>query len=210
MASDAAGCGSTVFFVFFVHEVLLLLALIMWCRGTAQMPAGGRERERDLGADSGSRAQTDNDELDDDTRFLYDIVAREHERLVQNIDAIDNALIAIAVGIVAAALFAGDKFAAFQPNDRCAAFLLLGEAVLATIAGYVSRTPDSGRLDGFLVDFATWPLVATLAAIEGLTLASGVTRTIRRIKRNCAVFATVLVVTAGILIIVGHAHGVRG
>jgi hypothetical protein len=81
-------------------------------------------------------------------------------------------------------LFAGDKFLDLQPDDRCAAFFLLA----------------------FLVDFAAWPLDATLTAIEGLTEATEASRTIRRFKRYCAVLAMVLVVAAGIVVIVGRAH----
>jgi hypothetical protein len=210
MASDAAGCGSTVSFIIFAQEVLLLLAVAVRSSVTPQTAAPEAQAERDVATEAVSGRTGNGDELDDDTRFLYDVVAREHERLVQNTDAIDNALIAIAVGIIAAALFAADKFVDLQPDDRCAAFFLLGESAVATIAGYLSRTPDFGSLHGFLVDFAAWPLAATLTAVEGLTEASKASRTIRRVKRYCVILATVLVVAAGIVIIVGRAHGMRG
>ncbi len=55
-------------------------------------------------------AGANDQELDSDTRFLCDVVARDNEAVIQNIDALDNGLIAVAVGVIAAVLFLGDTW----------------------------------------------------------------------------------------------------
>jgi|SRR5581483_1830747 len=49
-----------------------------------------------------------------DTQFLFDVVARRTESAVQNIDALDNGIVAIIVGIIAVALVVTTLFPQFK------------------------------------------------------------------------------------------------
>jgi hypothetical protein len=200
--NDAAAYGSTVAFVIFLLEVfaLLVFAVVFFMRSPTSDDA-------DTEAASGA---TESYDLDEPTKFLFDVVARDNERVVQNIDAIDSALIAIAVGIIAVALFAGDKFAELNPDDRLDAFVLLGVSAITTIAGYLLRTRELGRLFAFAVDFAAFPQSTAEAVIEGLIAASEAGRRVREVKKACVVLATALAAVASIFVIVGRARGVGG
>ena len=83
MVNGAAGCGPTICFVIFVQEVVLLLALAVQSFASSRAPAARAERERSSESGPVSHGPKAGEELGDDTRFLYDVVAREQERVVQ-------------------------------------------------------------------------------------------------------------------------------
>ena len=149
--------------------------------------------------------------LDDDIRFLFDVVARQNESIVQNIDALDNALIAVAVGAIAIALFAADKWPDLEPQLRFAGLFFLIESAVCTVLGYVTAqfvgVEDEGviRLADFAADFAVSPLGSTSSAIWAITRSAKTHTMIRRFKRTSMMLATGLAIVAAVLIVAGRA-----
>jgi hypothetical protein len=134
--------GSVFFTVVFVQELLLLAYLL----GGAALDAS-RHPEELVGSSTPKESSLSKDDtpdtpifedVDEETRFLFDVVTRHNEALRQNIDALDAGLIAVAVGIVAGTLFIGDKWHDLAPLWRFAALLLIAEAAISAAVGYVS------------------------------------------------------------------------
>lgn len=107
--------------------------------------------------------ENDEPKIDADTQFLFDAVARQNTGIVQNIDAVDGDIIAVAVGIIASGLFIGDKWFELGPLCRCSGLFLLGETTRIVIGGYLTihylgaGAEDPGRLTDFAVDFTSAP-----------------------------------------------------
>lgn len=221
-------CDSTIAFVIFIEEVILLLYLFWreW-RGAADRrrematvrqsddttTAAATTRSPGLGS-TAARDENSGARIDCDAQFLFDVVYRQHTSIVQNIDALDGALIAVAVGVVALGLFIGDKWFEIDDTWRCAGLFVLGEATLAVILGYLTiyfgaGAEDPGKLADFVVDFSSAPVEATFSAIENFTRSAEMNVQIRRWKRSSIVLSTVLVFAAASLAIVGRSLGLR-
>jgi len=215
VGSSDVDYGSTVFVVIFLQEIVLgVLLFVPWSTAAALSPKPPAAQWDDT--EHAATETTDPDEaLDRDSAFLYDVVARENERIVQSIDALDTTLIAVVVGIVAVALFAGDKFSELQPNDRCAGFILLAEAAAAALLGYFSaptfllgeNTAEFGPILEFVSDFSSLPLTTTLSAIGDLIAAATLNRSIRLAKRRWILLATAYFFVATVCLIIARAHG---
>jgi hypothetical protein len=164
-------------------------------------------------ASANSDEEDDAEGLDDDTRFLFDVIERRNEGLVQNIDALDNDLIAVAVGLIAIALFGADKWFLSEPTYRFAAYVLLGESAACALFGYLSiyfvksGAQDVVRLNDFVVDFGFEPIEATNSAIKATANAGEVNVMIRRAKRVALLVATVTLAAAVTLIVASRAFG---
>ncbi|MBV8645745.1 MAG: hypothetical protein JO225_17725, partial [Candidatus Eremiobacteraeota bacterium] len=78
--------------------------------------------------------EADVDERDD--QFVYDVVARYNETVVQNIDALDNAFLALVAGVTAMAVFATDKVYELAPTEEQWALVALGCSALLCFVGY--------------------------------------------------------------------------
>jgi hypothetical protein len=152
--TPADGYGSVLFAVIFVQELLLLALLLGGAaldalRHPEELAASSTPNESSLA--QGDTADTPIfEDVDDETRFLFDVVTRHNEALRQNIDALDAGLIAVAVGIVAVTLFIGDKWHDLAPSWRFAALLLIAEAAISAAVGYVSTflaAPGAGFPD---------------------------------------------------------------
>jgi hypothetical protein len=166
------------------------------------------------GPDSDSGEEDgDTEGLDDDTRFLFDVIERRNEGLVQNIDALDNGLIAVAVGLIAIALFGGDKWFVSEPTYRFAGYVLLGESALYALCGYLSiyfvksGAQDVVRLNDFVVDFGFEPVEATNSAIRATANAGEVNVMVRRTKRIALLVATMTLAAAAALIVAARVFG---
>jgi hypothetical protein len=203
-------------FLVFVQELALLMFLVL--RGVRRA-----DSEADFVNGSESSAATtqlprakaiDGEEhVDDDTRFLFDVVARQNERLVQNIDALDNGLVAISVGIIAMTLFAGDKWFDLNPACRFASFFVLAESAVCTVLGHVTARFVGAEAEyvvyvsDFAVDFTESPGESTASAISSITRSAKINVVVRRLKRTFMMLATFLSVVAAVVIVVGRALG---
>jgi hypothetical protein len=201
--------GSTLAFIFFLHELALIPILLM-----NSSRAGPNDGEPSSDHDSSRiiEADTDNAErLNDDMRFLYDVAARDNEGVVQNIDALDNGLIAVAVGIFAVALFVGDKWFVLEPTFRFVALTLLGESAIIALLGYFStylvKATELVRVGELIVEAGLYPKDAIERAITAFIVSGQSNRKVRLIKRTLVTAATSLTFVAAILCVVGRALG---
>jgi hypothetical protein len=201
--------GSTLAFIIFLHELALIPILLM-----NSSRAGPNDGEPSSDHDSSRiiEADTNNAErLDDDMRFLYDVAARDNEGVVQNIDALDNGLIAVAVGIFAVALFVGDKWFVLEPAYRFVALTLLGESAIIALLGYFStylvKATELVRVGELIVEAGLYPKDAIERAITAFIVSGQSNRKVRLIKRTLVTAATSLTFVAAILCVVGRALG---
>jgi hypothetical protein len=136
--------------------------------------------------------------------FVYDAVARFNETLIGTIDAIDTALTATLAGDIALAVFTIDKIAELQPTTKLVAIGLLGASVLTAVAGYLFRF-RAGVVDGiapvFLIgDISSRSEESVIGAIETLVYSSERNSLTRFVKRVLTALATLLMVTAVIVL----------
>ncbi|HEV2738107.1 MAG TPA: hypothetical protein VGU66_05960 [Candidatus Elarobacter sp.] len=188
----------------FAQEVALLSYFVVRAARTADTDGdAGRLHAQVRGAYS----QLDDERLDDDTRFLFDVIARQNEGIVQNIDTLDNGLIAVAVGIIAVTLFAADKWFDLDPILRFAGFFFLIESAVIALLGYLAvsfvgpGTADVVRLRDFAVDFSESAAEATASAIAEATRSAELNVVARRSKRAFIILATILAIVAAGLIV---------
>ncbi|MDQ6941062.1 MAG: hypothetical protein M3169_00920 [Candidatus Eremiobacteraeota bacterium] len=153
------------------------------------------------------------DDLDDDTRFLFDVVARRNESIIQRIDALDNGLIAVAVAVVVVTLFVADKWFEFDPDFRFACIFFLIESAICALFGYLTTqligggAEDVVRLDDFTVDFSEARAKATFLAISNITRSGKTNVKVRRYKRAFITIATLLVIVAASVVVAARAMG---
>lgn len=207
---STADYGSTFGVVVFVQE----LALLAYCliRYRYDDAAGDGSPSAEVKS-AEKRIDNGNERLDEDTRFLFDVVARQNEGMIQNIDALDNALIAVTVGIFAIALFTADKWYDLEPNFRFAGLFFLGESAVVALGGYLTvyvvarGEPDLVRLWNFAMDYADSAVKATSAAIADITRCGKTNVVVRRYKRTFVLPATLLAGIAAGVIVAGRAFG---
>jgi hypothetical protein len=194
-------------FLVFVQEMVLLLVLSLLLRGVRDSDAEGvvghgAQCSPSVTPPSDVTAVDGDEQLDDDMRFLFDVVARQNEGLVQNIDAADNGLIAVAVGIIAITLFTADKWFDLDPNCRFAGFFFLLESAVCIVLGYVTvrfvgaKAENVAQHTDFAIDFAESPAEATSSAISSFTQAAKIQVAVRRLKRTFMMLATFMAVVA--------------
>jgi hypothetical protein len=206
--ASSADYGSTFGFIVFVQE----LALLAYCFLRSDRSAGAEEYKppQDRARTAENSVDDKGETLDADTRFLFEVVARQNEAIVHNIDALDGALIAVVVGTIAIALFAADKWFDLNPNLRFAAFCFLSESAVAALLGYSAisftkeETIDDAAFRFFVIDFAKSPLGATSSAIAGLTHSAKANMVARRYKQTFIIIATVLALIAAAVIVAGR------
>ena len=218
--SSAVDYGSTLGALLFIQELTLLACLLMRAAPNADAQAGNESRQTSAeSADdehpSGPEqtAFAVEDDLDDDTRFLFDVVARQNESIVQRIDALDNGLIAVAVAVIVVALFVADKWFDFDPSFRFAGVIFLIESAICALFGYLTMhligggAEDVVRLDDFAVDFSEARAKATFLAISNITRSGKTNFVVRRYKRAFITIATLLVIVAAGVVVAGRALG---
>lgn len=194
----------------FVQELALLAYFAVHTAREANMAADNQALEREARR-AADRPDDDNACLSDDVRFLYDVVARQNEGIIQNIDTLDNGLIAIAVSVIAIALFAADKWFDLDPNLRFAGFFFLIESAVIALFGYLTTyftrggTVDAVLLGEFAVDFADSAVEATSLAISDITRSGKSNVVVRRYKRGFMILTTLLAVVAAGVIVAGRA-----
>jgi hypothetical protein len=208
--ASAADYGSTFGIVVFVQELALLACCL--ARYGHGNEAGGDPHQADVEC-ADKRLDDVEEHLDDDTRFLFDVVARQNEGVVQNIDALDNGFIAVAVGIIAVTLFAADKWFDLDPNFRFASMLFLCESSVVALCGYLTsyvvlqEEQDIVRLGEFAMDFSESAVKATFSAISDITRTGRANVLARRYKRTFLTWATLLAGIATGVIVAGRAVG---
>ena len=204
-----ADYGSMFGLLVFAEELVFLAYCFV--RGSRDSPA---EEYEPAGEDTGSSSKyldDDQERLDDNTRFLFDVVARQNEGIVQNIDALDNSLIAVVVGIMAVSLFAADKWFDLDPSFRFAGLFFLSESVVTALLGYSTiyfakcGAREDTVLSHFAVDFSESPLEATSTAIAGLTRSAKANIVARRYKQTFVILATILTIVAAGMVLAGRA-----
>ncbi len=144
----------------------------------------------------------DDTDLGDD--FAYDVTARFNEVLIANIDATDNALMAILAGIVALGVFTIDKIRELAPQSERVVLALLGTSALSCLIAYTMplplfRTQDGIRPKYFIPDFTEDPQRHD-GAVRQLSRSGEANLAVRRAKKIGAVLAILLLLAgAGML-----------
>ena len=207
----SADYGSTFGIVVFVQELVLLAYCLVHCR---HVDAAGDGSPRAEARGAKKSLHNVDQRVDDDTRFLFDVVARQNEGMIQNIDALDNGLIAVTVGIFAITLFTADKWYDLEPNFRFAALFFLGESAVVALGGYLTGyvvgrgESDVVRPGDFALDYADSAAKATSAAIADITRSGKTNVVVRRYKQTFVILATLLAGVAAGVIVAGRASGV--
>jgi len=144
-------------------------------------------------------------------QFVYDVVARFNEAVVQNIDALDNAFLALVAGATAIAVFTADKIYELAPTEEHWALVALGCSALLCFLGYASSywktangSPDPRR---FVEEFGTSPTDATLRAISETMQVSSRNLAVRSVKRALAFAAMALLFASTVVVLLARAHG---
>lgn len=149
--------------------------------------------------------QNEHDDTDLGDDFAYDVTARFNEVLIANIDATDNALMAILAGIVALGVFTIDKIRELAPQSERVVLALLGTSALSCLIAYTMplplfRTQDGIRPKYFIPDFTEDPQGATMRAVRQLSRSGEANLAVRRAKKIGAVLAILLLLAgAGML-----------
>jgi hypothetical protein len=133
----------------------------------------------------------DEAELGDD--FAYDVAARFNEALIANIDATDNALMAIFAGTLALGVFAIDKIRELAPEHG------------RIVRGFSNR--DGVQPKYFIPDFTADPQAATMQAIEELTRSGEANLAVRRSKKIAAVLAILLLLAGAGALTIARVRG---
>lgn len=183
----------------------IVLAVFVAVTLTGWSDAGTARSETTV-PDKDERGHAD---LGDD--FAYDVTARFNEVLIANIDATDNALMAILAGTVALGVFAIDKLRELAPESERVVLALLGASALSCLIAYTMPLPpfrafrarDGIRPKYFIPDFTEDPQEVTMRAIKQLTRSSEANLGIRQAKKIGAVLAILLLLAgAGVLTMV--------
>ena len=165
-----------------------------------QRPPAARERRTDVQGDEDERES----KLDD--AFVYDVVTRFNESLLENIDAIDTAVTAVLAGDVAIAVFAIDKIRELHRAEEYWAIGLLFGSVLACLCAYVIGFPigprrrDGVKLRPFVADVIIRYDAAFSNAIETVMRACELNLTVRFSKR-ALVLAAMILLLAGVVVV---------
>ena len=145
--------------------------------------------------------------------FLYDVVTRFNESLVENIDAIDAAVTAVLTGNVAIAVFAIDKIRELHHTEECWAIGLLLGSLLACVCAYIIGFPVGAlRRDGVLprrviADVITRRDVAISSAIATMMQAGELNLIVRLWKRALVVAALLLLLAGGVVVALARLSG---
>lgn len=207
--APAPDYGSTIGALLFAHEVALLFYFVA---RSAHDAVRDRTREA-LQPPSVDPDDLADDHLDADTRFLFDIVARRNESIVQNLDALDNGLIAVTVAIIAVTLFAADKWFDLDPIFRLTGFFFLLESAAIALLGYLTtyfaepRSVDDVALRNFAKDFFQSAAGATASAITDIVRSAERNAIARRLKRAFVILATALAMIGAMVLVTGRAFG---
>jgi hypothetical protein len=154
-------------------------------------------------------------DLSDD--FAYDVTARFNEVLIANIDATDNALMAIFGGALALGIFAIDKIRELTPENARVVLALLGASACSCLIAYTMSFPllrgfsirDGVQPKHFIPDFTEDSQAATISAIEELTRSGEANLAVRRAKKIAAVLAILLLLAgAGVVTVARLRAGV--
>ena len=174
-----------------------------WCWrsfSANQRPPEARERRTDVQGDEDERES----KLDD--AFVYDVVTRFNESLLENIDAIDTAVTAVLAGDVAIAVFAIDKIRELHRAEEYWAIGLLFGSVLVMPLSYASASPsaraerDGVKLRPFVADVIIRYDAAFSNAIETVMRACELNLTVRFSKR-ALVLAAMIFLLAGVVVV---------
>jgi hypothetical protein len=211
--ASAPDYGSTFGALVFVQELALLAYFAVRAIRDANVAAHDGALEIEVASAQDRPDDDDDGRLSDDVRFLFDVVARQNEGIIQNIDALDNGLIAVAVGVIAIALFASDKWFDLDPNLRFAGFFFLSESAVVALFGYLTTyfmrdgTIDAVLLGEFVVDFSDSPVETTSLAISDISRSGKSNVVARRYKRAFMILTTLLAVVAAGVIVAARALG---
>jgi hypothetical protein len=193
----------------FWRIAIALAAATVFVREPA--PSDGRARPCPTRCTNGD--EHDDTDLGDD--FVYDVTARFNEALIANIDATDNALMAILAGSVALGVFAIDKIRELAPESERIVLALLGASAFSCLIAYTMplplfrafRTQDGIHPKYFIPDFTDDPQGAMMRAVKQLMRSGEDNLAIRRAKKIGAVLAILLLLAGAGMLTMARVRG---